>query len=147
MNRETIEKIFNFLNTKEGKEIPKKWLDSIEKLKLIHELENHPDGVQYKHHSNLNLISSNITKLPNDLYVGGDFYLSKCKQLIKLPDDLYVVNNLTLSYTNISEIPNNLYVGTHLFIYDTPLAENYTVDEIRKMITSKGGTIKGIIMR
>jgi hypothetical protein len=147
MKTETIEKIFNFLKEKEGKEIPKKWFDSIKLLKLVQELENHPDGVQYKHHSNLNLIRSNITKLPNDLYVGGDFYLSKCKQLIKLPDDLYVVNNLTLSYTNISEIPNNLYVGTHLFIYDTPLAENYTVDEIRKMITSKGGRINGIILR
>ena len=147
MKIDTIEKILNFLNTKENKELPQKWFDSTEKLKLIKELETHPDGVQYKHHSNLNLIRSNITKLPNDLYVGGDLWLNNCKQLTELPDNLYVVNNLTLSYTNISEIPNNLYVGTHLFIYDTPLAENYSVDEIRKMITSKGGKIIGKIFR
>jgi hypothetical protein len=46
MERNTIENILNFLEEKEGKELPKKWFDSIEKLKLIKQLENHPDGTQ-----------------------------------------------------------------------------------------------------
>ena len=49
MNRNTIEKIFNFLKEKEGKEIPEAWLDFIAKEKFIQELENHPDGIQYKY--------------------------------------------------------------------------------------------------
>ena len=170
MKIETIEKIFNFLNTKEGQEIPKKWAVILakyeEKKELIRVLENHPDGVQYRHHSNLNLINSNITKLPNDLhvefslnlhdskqltklpdklYVEGSLTLSGCKQLTELPDKLYVGDDLDLGGTNITEIPNNLYVGYSLFIDNTPLKKKYTNEEIREMIISKGGTIIGKI--
>ena len=140
MERDTIEKIFNFLKENEGKELPKNW-------GIIKELEHHPDDVQYRHDGTLSLFDTGIKKLPKDLYVDRNLFLSGCKQLTELPDKLHVGYIFSLSYTNISELPNNLYVGTHLFIYDTPLAENYTVDEIRKMITSKGGTIKGLIMR
>ena len=161
MNRNTIEKIFNFLNTKEGKEIPNKW-------ELIKELENHPDDKQYRYEGNLVLNDSNIRKLPNDLYVRGYLKLNNSKQLIKLPDklhiggwldirncsqitelpdDLFVGGWLALPYTNISEIPNNLYVHYDLYIYDTPLSRKYSSDEIREMITSKGGEIIGKIHR
>ena len=157
MNRNTIEKIFNFLNTKEGKEIPNKW-------ELIKELENHLDDKQYIYEGNLVLNDSNIRKLPNDLYVRGYLKLNNSKQLIKLPDklhvggwldirdcsqitelpdDLFVGGWLALPYTNISEIPNNLYVHYDLYVYDTPLSRKYSSDEIREMITSKGGTIIG----
>ena len=161
MKRETIEKILNFLNEKEGKEFPQTW-------NLIENLETHPDGVQYRYEGYLNLIESNITKLPNDLYVDGNLSLIDCKQLTelpgklhvygilslrhsnqltKLPDNLYVKESLDLCGTNIEKLPNNLYVGVNLYINNTPLAKKYTDDEIREMITSKGGTIKGRIIR
>ena len=168
MKTETIENIFNFLNTKEGKEIPQTVLDFIAKEKFIQELENHPDDVQYRYEGDLSLSGRNITKLPNDLYVTGDLDLVHCKQLTKLPDklhvegnlilencnqltklpdNLYVKESLALDGANITELPNNLYVGWNLYIYNTSLAKKYTDDEIREMITSKGGTIKARIIR
>ena len=190
MKIETIEKILNFLNTKENKKLPKKWFDSIEKLKLIYELENHPDGIQYRYKGNLELSDSNITKLPNDLYVEGFLDLKRCKELTKLPYNLYVGSYLSLygcqqltelpnklfvggffsldsckkitelpdklhvgdffsldSCKKITELPNNLYVGGNLWLANTPLANNYTDDEIIEMIDSKGGTLIGQIVR
>ena len=160
MKAETIENILNFLKEKESKEIPERW-------SIVEKLETHPDDIQYKHNGNLILLNRKITKLPNDLYVDGKLFiietditelpnklyvdgtlsLKGCNQLTELPDNLHVGESLDLRGTNISEIPNNLYVGIHLFIYDTPLADKYTDEDIRKMIRSKGGTIKGIIIR
>ena len=147
MKTETIEKILNFLKEKENKELPESWFDSVKKFELIKELENHPDGTQYKHRDDLNLINTNIKKLPNDLYVDGLFDLDGCKRLTKLPDNLYVGGYFSIQETNITKLPDNLYVGNDLHIYGTPLAEKYTDDEIREMITSKGGTLIGKIIR
>ena len=172
MKRETIEKIFNFLNTKEGRKIPKKWADTLakyeEKKELIRVLENHPDGAQYKYYDSIYLMNTNIKKLPNDLYVTGNLYLNDCKQLTKLPDKLYVngslylsgcqqltelPNNLYVEYsldlneTNIEKLPNNLYVGRNLYIYNTPILNKYTDEEIYEIVASKGGTIKARIIR
>ena len=182
MEKETIEKILNFLKEKEGKEFPQNW-------NIIERLENHPDGTQYRYEGGLYLMDTNIKKLPNDLYVGGDLRLddtnikklpdnlyidgylelTNCKQLtklpdnlriiggflalencekvIKLPDNLYVGESLIIIGTSIEEIPDNLYVGGDLYINDTPLAKKYTDEQIREMITSKGGTIKARIIR
>ena len=190
MERNTIDNILNFLEEKEGKEIPEAWLDSREQLKLIKELETHPDGTQYRHEDHLELNNSNIKKLPNDLYVEGvlnlrncqdltklpdklyvegDLFLSDCNQLrrlpdnlyfygaldlrgchylTELPDNLYVKGSLGLDWTNITELPNNLYVGINLYINDTPLAKNYTDDEIREIIKlPMDDGIKGQIFR
>jgi hypothetical protein len=161
MKAETIEKIFKFLEKKEGKEVPNMW-------SFIYKIETHPDGVQYRYKYDLYLGYSNIRKLPNDLYVDGFLSLSNCsqltklpdklhvegklnlsgcKQLTELPDNLYVKDSLVLYETNITELPNNLYVGRNLDIYKASLAKNYTDDEIIKMITSKGGKINGRIIR
>ena len=160
MNRETIENILNFLHEKEGKELPKNW-------NIIERLENHPDDIQYRYDGILSLSHSNITKLPNDLYVDGSLYLVEtnitklpdklyvdrslslkgCGELTQLPDNLYVGYMLNLEYANISEIPDNLYVGKDLHVYGTPLAKKYTHEEIIEMITSKGGTLIGKIFR
>ena len=167
MDRNTIENIFNFLKEKEDKELPKKWFDSIEKFKLIKELETHPDGTQYKHNGNLNLINTNITKLPNDLYVEGGLFLMGCSQLTELPDELYVgglnlggltikelPNDLHVTYDlslynckQITELPNNLHVGNEFFIRGTPLADKYTNKQIIDIVTSTGGLIVGKILR
>ena len=168
MKPETIDNILNFLEEKEDKQIPSKWFDLIEKLKLIKELENYTDGVQYKHKGNLGLSYTRITKLPNDLYVDGSLFLWDCSKLTKLPDNLYVGKNLDLwgceqltklpdklyvgqslimIGTSIEEIPNNLYVGGDIYIYDTPLAKKYTDEEIYEIVTSTGGKIIGKIFR
>jgi hypothetical protein len=117
MKSETIEKILNFLQNNEGKKLPKSWFDSIEKLKLIKELENHPDDIKYRYEGDLELSETNITKLPNDLYVVGSLNLWKCQELTKLPDKLHVGDDLNIEGTNIEEIPNNLYVGGYLSLY------------------------------
>ena len=147
MKIETIENILNFLKEKEDKELPKKWFDSIEKLKLIYELENHPDGIQYRYEGDLNLNKTMISKLPNDLYVDGYLNLAYCQKLKKLPDNLHVVNDLGLRNTNITELPNKLIVGYNLYLWDTPLAQKYSSDQIREMIKSKGGMVIGKIHR
>ena len=189
MKTEIIKNILTFLKEKEGHELPKAWIDLIKKLKLIQELENHPDGTQYKHRGSLDLSDSTIRKLPNDLYVDGNFNLRACKQITELPDNLYVggflsllkckqitelpdgihvEGDLNLSGTNITklpdnlyvwgnlelfscqkliELPENLYVGRDVYIYDTLLAEKYTNEEIREIVTSKGGKIEGQIIR
>ena len=117
MKTETIEKILNFLQNNEGKNLPKSWFDSIEKLKLIKELENYPDDIKYRYEGDLGLSETNITKLPNDLYVVGSLNLWKCQELTKLPDKLHVGRNLNISYTNITKLPNDLYVGSSLSLY------------------------------
>ena len=148
MERNTIEKIFKFLEETEGKELPKKWFDSIEKLKLIKELENHPDGTQYWHKTDLYLDNLGITKLPNDLYVSGHLNLSNCKQLTKLPDELHVGGNLNLyGCEQLTELPDYLYVGFNLSIKNTPLADKYTDEEIYEMVASTGGIITDRIIR
>ena len=93
------------------------------------------------------LLNRNITKLPNDLYVDGVLNLWGCKQLTKLPDKLHVTQSLTILRTSIEELPDNLYVGGSLYMANTPLADKYTDEEIREMITSKGGTLIGKIYR
>ena len=167
MKRQTIENILNFLKEKEGQKIPYEWFDSKEKFKLIEELENHPDGTQYRYNDHLylwgiqikklpnnlhvsgflDLSYSNIPKLPDKLYVRGYFNLDGCKQITELPNSLYVGGDLVLHGTNITELPNNLYVGIDLYIGNTPLGDKYTDEEIIKIVESTRGQIEGEIIR
>ena len=189
MKPETIENILNFLKEKEDKELPNRWLKFLNKQEVIKELENHPDGVQYRHNSFLDLRNTNIKKLPNDLYVDGNFnlrgceqitelpnklfvggYLSllNCEQITELPDGIHVGGDLNLSGINITklpddlyvggvldlidckrltELPNNLYVEYGVLIEGTPLVQKYSDKEIKDIVASKGGTIKGRIIR
>ena len=162
MKRETIEKILNFLEEKEGKEIPLNW-------NLIERLETHPDGTQFIYYNHLDLSNSNITKLPDDLYVDGYLSLTNCKQLIKLPTKLTVWGFLSLTNCKqLTELPDNLYVSGRLFLIDckqltklpdklhvgrdlhitnTPLANKYTDKQIYEMVASTGGKIEGQIIR
>lgn len=167
MKRQTIKNILDFLKEKEGQELPEEWFDSIEKFKLIEELENYPDGTQYRYNNHLYLMGmqikklpnnlhvsgfldlsySNIPKLPDKLYVRGYFNLDECKQITELPNSLYVGGDLVLHKTNITELPNNLYVGIDLYIGNTPLADKYTDEEIIKIVESNRGKIEGKIIR
>ena len=90
MEEKTIKNIFEFLEKEEKKRIPRRLDFLIKRLKLIDELENHPDDTQYRYRGILDLTNSSIKKLPNDLYVDGYLNLDDCKKLTKLPDKLYV---------------------------------------------------------
>lgn len=167
MERETIKKILIFLKNKEGKKIPNKLFNSMPIYESINYLETYPDDEICEYNGNLNLSRKNITKLPKVLYVYGFLYLSEsniielpnelhvigelnlnlCQEIKKLPNTLYVRDSLMLVHSNVAELPNKLYVRGNLHIYNTPLAEKYTNDEIIEMITSKGGKIAGNIYR
>jgi len=67
--------------------------------------------------------NSNIQSLPNNLTVEGDLYLADC--------------------TNLQSLPDNLTVGGGLYIRSTPIANKYTVDEIRQMYPGIKGKISG----
>ena len=125
MKRETIKNILNFLKEKENKEFP-------ENFNLIHELETHPDGAQYRYEGDLYLNDFNITKLPNDLHVTGALNLYRCQQLTELPDNLYVGENFILyRCKKITGLPNDLYIGGSLNLSDnndlTELPDNLHV--------------------
>ena len=110
MDRNTIENILNFLKEKEGYGIPERWFDFIKKLELVKELETHPDGTQYRHEGYLNLDGTNITKLPNDLYVDGILDLRSCQYLTELPNNLHVTGDLLLAdCKELRGLPDNLY--------------------------------------
>jgi hypothetical protein len=147
MKAETIEKIFNFLEETEGK-VPRKWFESIKKLKLIEELENHPDGVQYKYEDHLYLNESKVKKLPNVLYVDGNLELYNANQLKELPSKLYAEGDLLLTgCKQLRGLSKYLYVGGDLYLYKTSLADKYTDEQIREIVASTGGEIVGIIFK
>lgn len=115
MERKTIQKILNFLKEKEGKKLPYMWVRGLAEEELIQDLENHPDGTQYRYDGSLDLSDTNIKKLPNDLYVDGILLLNNCNELTELPSNLHVEAYLSLKgCENITELPNKLYVGSYL---------------------------------
>ena len=138
MNRETIEKMLNFIKEKEGHELPEKW-------EWMLNIENHPDDLQYKVMGDLNLRGVPIMKLPNDLYVEGDILASFCFGLTELPNKLHVDRNLYINYTNIINLPKYLYVGGNMSVWDTPLVKKYTEGEISEAIKLGGGRVRGKI--
>ena len=114
MNNEALKNIFLFLEKKEGKVIPKKYIDLLSGSKLIKLLETHTSAVQLVT-NDIHLERSNITKLPADLYVDGFLILANCTQLEKLPDKLYVDGYLDLkNCIQLTKLPDELYVGVDL---------------------------------
>ena len=152
MNSETIENILNFLETKDGKEKPEKWYQTKNQLDLVMTFKNRPDDTQYTHYGDLffnipRLVKSSITKLPKDLYVTRSFFLNNIQQPLELPDKLYVGKDFYMYRSNVSELPKYLYVVGDFNIKSTPLAEKYTDEEIRKIVASTDGQIRGKIIR
>ena len=147
MNNEALKNIFLFLEKKEGKAIPKKYIDLLSGSELIKLLETHTSAVQLVT-NDIHLERSNITKLPADLYVDGFLILANCTQLEKLPDKLYVKGSLYLEgCKELINFPSKLYVGRNVLIGDTPLANRYTDEQIRDIVASTGGEIIGFILR
>ena len=134
MEKETIKKIFDFLEEKEGK---KSFLWKLLNDGTFTEDELYIEG-------NLDLSDTKIRTLPKGLKVGGNLYLTNCKSLTSLPDGLQVGGVLNLVYTKIRTLPKGLKVGGALIIVRTNFT-NFSDDEIRDMI--KPGFIKGKIYR
>ena len=154
MEKETLKRIFDFLEGKGEHNAPFKWKilnnEPITKEDLNVKghliltntgIETLPEGLKVS--GNLSLRNTNITSLPEDLKVGGSLIMNNTK-ISSLPKGLKVRFWLDLINTKITSLPEGLKVGGSLFIKQTALLE-YTDEELREMI--KPGFIKGKIFR
>lgn len=103
----------------------------------------------------LEFVESTITSLPNDLTVGGNLSLLECPKLTQLPENLTVKGILDLSGSeNIKALPKGLSVGKNLFAVGTsvesispdirvgwslylsytPIAKQYTSQQLKRML-------------
>jgi hypothetical protein len=82
---------------------------------------------------NLFLEDSLITSLPNSLKVGRSLNLEGAP-ITSLPNGLKVGGSLLLNDTQITSLPSDLEVGDNLYLDRTPLAQQYTKEEIRQMV-------------
>ena len=137
MDRNTLRKIFDFIEEKESK--------SSLAYKILNDFDNIREN-ELIVNGNLNLSNKNITSLPEGLQVEGSLGLSRCTSLTSLPEGLQVGKSLSLTgCTNLTSLPDGLQVGGNLYLANTPLAK-YTDGELLKMIGFTG-YIKGIIKR
>ena len=159
MVKETLKRIFDFLEEKENKlakvkgtlrwkiafnePLTKEDLDIKGGLFLEHsDIPYLPKGLKIG--GNLNLsYTPKLKTLPSDLDVKGNIYLEG-SNIASLPEGLKVGGDLDLAYTKITSLPKGLEVGGDLYIENTEL-EGYIDEEIREMI--KPGFIKGKIVR
>jgi hypothetical protein len=154
MEKETIKKIFDFLEENGEHNAPLVW-----KLKNNEPITEDDLIVN----GDLNLNHSKITSLPEGLKVGGSLILSGLKitslpkslevkgslslyrsEITSLPEGLKVGYDLILTYSTITSLPRGLKVGGYIYIFGSKLTR-YTDDELREMI--KPGYIKGKINR
>ena len=135
MKKEQLKRIFEFLQENENNNPPFKW-------KLINNEPLTKEELDVE--GSLDLSYSKITQLPKGLKVNGGLYLENTN-IKSLPEGLIVRFSLSLSYTKIESLPKGLKVFGILRIWDTPIAQKYTDEEIREMI--KPGFIKGEIYR
>ena len=152
MEKETLKRIFDFLDAKENLNQPVVW-----KLKTNIPLTD--DELHF--YDDLDLSELEIETLPENLYIEGNLILnySEIKSLQKglkvnydlslqfteiksLPEGLEIGGDLDLRFSSITSLPKGLEVGGGLYIYGTPL-KKYTHDELIEMI--KPGFIKGEI--
>ena len=133
MEKETLKRVFDFLEEKEGQKIPFLW-------KLLNNIPLTKEDLIVK--GDLNLEDSEITSLPEGLTIEGDFFFYHSP--VELPKGLKVGNHLSLIGPSITSLPKGLEVLGWLFITDTGLGI-YSDEELREMI--KPGFIKGEIIR
>ena len=133
MEKETLKRVFDFLEEKEGQKIPFLW-------KLLNNIPLTKEDLIVK--GDLNLEDSEITSLPEGLTIEGDLFLYHSH--VELPKGLKVNGNLSLIGPNVTSLPKGLEVLGWLSITDTELGI-YSDKELRKMI--KPGFINGEIVR
>ena len=133
MVKETLKRIFEFLEDNEGHNAPFLW-KHINNIPLT-EKDLNVNG-------DLNLSDSKIKSLPEGLKVGGDLYLDG-SYVKSLPKGLKVGGQLYLDGSSVHSLPKGLEVYGDLYITDTVLASKSNDDLI---IMIKPGFIKGEII-
>ena len=134
MKKETLKRIFDFLEEKEGHKVPFLW-------KLFNNIPLTKEELIVKGDLNLENLEK-IKSLPQGLTIEGDLFLYHSR--VELPKGLKVNGNLSLIGPNVTSLPKGLEVLGWLSITDTELGI-YSDKELRKMI--KPGFIKGKIIR
>ena len=161
MEKETIRKIFTFLEENEGHQTPFLWkyvnnIPLTEKDLNIEgdldltdtDIKSLPDGLKIA--GNLNLTETDMESLPERLEVAGNLYLDH--SFIKsLPKDLKVGGYLSIEATYIKSLPRGLQVGGDLYLNDSKLLNNIDYngsnelrDIVKKMV--EPGFIKGNVI-
>ena len=86
----------------------------------------------------LDLRGTNITSLGNLQHVGGYLDLYECKNLTSLGNLTHVGEYLDLRGTKVTSLGNLTHVGGDLYLKRTPIANEYSEEEIRKMVNVEG---------
>ena len=133
MEKETLKKIFTFLEEEENKDKPFMW-----KLMNNEPLTDEELFVE----GDLDLTETDIKSLPEGLKVEDNLSLYGCKNIQSLPEGLKVGGFLDLGHSNITSLPKGLKVWGRLFIKNTPLTK-YSTEELRQMVNP--GYINNII--
>ena len=156
MNKENLNLLFDFIQNKEGKQIPLlwKWKNNIplteEDLNVKGDLNlayskirSFPEGLKVA--GDLDLQDSYVKSLPKGLEVGGVLSLIGT-YMTTLPEGLKVGGQLWLiGCNNLTSLPKGLEVGEDLHLSSDFLLRSHSDEEIREMI--KPGFIKGEIYR
>jgi hypothetical protein len=124
MEKETLKKIFTFLEEEENKDKPFMW-----KLMNNEPLTDEELFVE----GDLDLTETDIELLPDGLNVEDILSLYGCKNIQSLPEGLEVGEDLDLGHSNITSLPKGLKVWGRLFIKNTPLTK-YSTEELRQMV-------------
>ena len=161
MEKETLKKIFEFLEENDNRKTPFlwKWVNNIplteKDLNIEGELDltdtdikSLPDGLKVA--GDLNLTETDMRLLPERLEVAGNLYLDH--SFIKsLPKDLKVGGDLSIEATYIKSLPRGLQVGGDLYLNDSKLLNNIDYNDsnelrdiVKKMV--EPGFIKGNVI-
>ena len=124
MEKETLKKIFTFLEEEENKDKPFMW-----KLMNNEPLTDEELFVE----GDLDLTETDIESLPDGLNVEDILSLYGCKNIQSLPKGLEVGEDLDLGHSNITSLPKGLKVWGRLFIKNTPLTK-YSTEELSQMV-------------
>jgi hypothetical protein len=155
MEKETLKKIFEFLEENGEHNAPFMWKlknnipltdeDLIVKGNLdlsYTNITSLPEGLRVD--GNLNLMGLDIKSLPEGLKVDGNLDLQNCENIELLPDGLKVGGWLDLENTSIQLLPKDLKVYGDIWLRGSQLTR-YSDNQLREMI--KPGFIKGKIVR
>jgi hypothetical protein len=161
MEKETLKKIFEFLEENDNRKTPFlwKWVNNIPLTEKDLNIEGNldltdtnikslPNGLKIA--GNLILSETDMRFLPEGLLVGGhlDLYASK---IDSLPKGLKVGGDLNIEGTYIELLPSGLQVGGDLYLNDSDLHHsidyndsNELTDIVKKMV--EPGFIKGKVI-
>jgi len=128
MEKETLKKIFDFLEEEGEHKVPFMWKW----------LTNEPLTEEDLNIKDLDLTFSNVESLPDGLNVDGDLNLTFCENISSLPEGLIVRGNLILeACSQLHSLPKGLKVYGTLYIYTSPLGE-YSEEQLRNMVGDNG---------